>query len=779
VLKSYHETKETTTTTSGYAAAHTRALLCLREAKYEACEVAIREARLVALQSVAVAVAESYSRAYPAMLRLHALRDIECALSTIQQQQTKLQPRRLRITTYDMSRQELIAHSRVLRRICGENDIEGQSWLQAAELARKSRRFQYASKALLNASAFASSKTFAIRLRIERAELLYDQGQIRRALLELEPLCHPDVDENDKKEEQARALLLHTEWQQRSGRTQGDSVIKQYRRVLDWRPNWARAHFVLGNYYDWLLMQRLTDEQGRDGMFIFFFEGYFLLYIASLLSFFLSLSLSFTHSSLLPIHTTGTMNAARVRLIQNRECQFLLELLNHYGRALECSGRCGNTDDVGDIVYRALPRLLTLWLEFGRSVVIANATSQRPKTRRRGSSMSTKSSKKSSSPSEKLENDVNDIIERFAQTLPAYMLYTALPQLVASVGHGNDSVWTILRAILVRILQTYTNRGLWAVMGVSFSVISKLRERRAKEITSIVSSKSKEKSRQIDVFTTMFTSLNRLARNTDIKGKKIKVNIIQNRRSKNELKEAQIVLPLQRHLLANIPTESASEIELSVFSQKDVWISSFRREAEVMSSKERPKKIYVIGNDGKMYPFLCKAERRGDLRKDSKMMEFSGVINRLLHKDPEGRRRKLRLRTYRVVCLSEDCGLIEWVRVVVVSFSYRTSSTYFHLYHQQVRRTAGYRTLVRACYESLGHSPPLKKTTRLKAKYALSLYFSLNSCTTHSHTHTHTHTIPDTKICKKKFLNTPEKRSQNTIKNISNHIFLFYSIIGF
>ena len=110
VLKSYHETKSETSI--GYNAVHTRALLCLREAKYEACEIAIREARLVALQSVAVAVAESYSRAYPAMLQLHALRDIECALSRAQQQ-SSTQRRRVRITTYDMSRQELIAHSRV------------------------------------------------------------------------------------------------------------------------------------------------------------------------------------------------------------------------------------------------------------------------------------------------------------------------------------------------------------------------------------------------------------------------------------------------------------------------------------------------------------------------------------------------------------------------------------------------------------------------------------------------------------------------------------------
>ena len=201
--------------------------------------------------------------------------------------------------------------------------------------------------------------------------------------------------------------------------------------------------------------------------------------------------------------------------------------------------------------------------------------------------------------------------------------------------------------ILVRILDTFPTRALWSVLGVSFSVLSKHRARRAKEITSIVASKSKEKSLQIDVFNTMFKSLNLLARDTNVKGKKIKVTIIQNRRNQTELKQARIVLPLQRHLLANIPTEStSSDIELSVFSQQDVCISSFRREAEVMSSKERPKKIYVVGDDGKTYPFLVKSERRGDLRKDSKMVEISEVINRLLHKDPEGRRRKLRLRTW-------------------------------------------------------------------------------------------------------------------------------------
>lgn len=44
-------------------------------------------------------------------------------------------------------------------------------------------------------------------------------------------------------------------------------------------------------------------------------------------------------------------------------------------------------------------------------------------------------------------------------------------------------------------------------------------------------------------------------------------------------------------------------------------------------------------------------------------MEFNGMINRLLQQDPAGRARKLRLRTYAVICLNEECGVLEWVQV--------------------------------------------------------------------------------------------------------------------
>jgi serine/threonine-protein kinase ATR len=92
-----------------------------------------------------------------------------------------------------------------------------------------------------------------------------------------------------------------------------------------------------------------------------------------------------------------------------------------------------------------------------------------------------------------------------------------------------------------------------------------------------------------------------------------------------------------------------------------VTTSRCQEQADVFRTKERPKKITFIGNDGREYPFLCKAERRGDLRKDARMMEFGVMVNQLLQNHPDARRWNLEVRTFNVVIFTESCGLLEWV----------------------------------------------------------------------------------------------------------------------
>ena len=49
-----------------------------------------------------------------------------------------------------------------------------------------------------------------------------------------------------------------------------------------------------------------------------------------------------------------------------------------------------------------------------------------------------------------------------------------------------------------------------------------------------------------------------------------------------------------------------------------------------------------MGSDGHKYLFLAKPQ--DDLRKDSRMMDMLGVLNRLLAKQPASRRRALGVR---------------------------------------------------------------------------------------------------------------------------------------
>ena len=42
-------------------------------------------------------------------------------------------------------------------------------------------------------------------------------------------------------------------------------------------------------------------------------------------------------------------------------------------------------------------------------------------------------------------------------------------------------------------------------------------------------------------------------------------------------------------------------------------------------------------------------------------MEFNQLISRYLVRDPESRKRNLHIRSYAVIPLNEECGLIEWI----------------------------------------------------------------------------------------------------------------------
>ena len=109
-----------------------------------------------------------------------------------------------------------------------------------------------------------------------------------------------------------------------------------------------------------------------------------------------------------------------------------------------------------------------------------------------------------------------------------------------------------------------------------------------------------------------------------------------------------------------------SEIEIpgiyqsqgGVSEESVVKISSFSKKLIVLNSKQHPRKIIIYGSDGKEYPFLLKGH--DDIRQDERFMQLFGLINSLLSKDSDTRKKNLFIRRYPVIPLSNNTGIIGW-----------------------------------------------------------------------------------------------------------------------
>lgn len=98
------------------------------------------------------------------------------------------------------------------------------------------------------------------------------------------------------------------------------------------------------------------------------------------------------------------------------------------------------------------------------------------------------------------------------------------------------------------------------------------------------------------------------------------------------------------------PDEDASIVRIVAFSQQ----------LNVIQSKQRPRKLSMVGSDGKEYQFLLKGHE--DLRQDERVMQVFGLINKLFAKsDRRTLLHGVEMTTFSVVALSANAGLIEWV----------------------------------------------------------------------------------------------------------------------
>ncbi|KAK0178060.1 hypothetical protein PV328_002041 [Microctonus aethiopoides] len=89
-----------------------------------------------------------------------------------------------------------------------------------------------------------------------------------------------------------------------------------------------------------------------------------------------------------------------------------------------------------------------------------------------------------------------------------------------------------------------------------------------------------------------------------------------------------------------------------------VSVYKYDHHFEGVGGVNAPKKIICIGTDGIERKQLIKG--KDDLRQDAVMQQVFTIINLLLCTRKETRRRKLNIRTYKIVPLSQRSGVLEW-----------------------------------------------------------------------------------------------------------------------
>ncbi|KAJ7539120.1 hypothetical protein O6H91_11G077400 [Diphasiastrum complanatum] len=593
----------------------------------------LMQCRLALLAPLAAASMESYARAYPVVVKLHMLQELEDFNSMIltadedgkrheelaegsysftKEHVVQDWEGRLKITQPSLwTREPILALRRLVYSASNMPSEVGGCWLHYAKLCRAAGHYETANRAILQAQSSGALNSY-----MERAKLLWDTKRTHCAISELQQALVNAVPTEDlgvrgtmtsgsEDPNVAKALLLIARWVHHTGQKQKEDVISLYTRVKELQPRWEKSYFFMAKYYDDLLADARRRQEETPEM-------------------------SNNRGTSVKRQTMSISGNAIVA-DEKSWWTYLPDALLFYAKGLHKGHRH---------LFQALPRLLTLWFEFG--------------TVYQGETMTKDKGVKT------IHARVMSIMRGCLKDLPTYQWLTALPQLVSRICHQNEEVVRLVKHIITTVLQAYPQQALWTMAAVSKSTVPARREAAAEILQQARNAAHQERDRVLfNQFTGLCEQMIKLCFYAG-QPKAQMLSISAEFSSLKRMMPVGVVMPIQRALTVTLPANGVTDSSYNPFpAGDDSTISGIKDDVEILASLQRPKKVVLIGSDGTDHPFLCKP--KDDLRKDARMMEFTTMINRLLSKDPKSRRRRLYIRTFAVIPLTEDCGMVEWV----------------------------------------------------------------------------------------------------------------------
>uniref|UniRef100_A0A669AX27 Serine/threonine-protein kinase ATR n=1 Tax=Oreochromis niloticus TaxID=8128 RepID=A0A669AX27_ORENI len=536
----------------------------------------------------------TYQRGYEYIVRLHMLSELEHTFNELLKQRqgsvsnlSQLPPHwsdRLEMTQNSFRAKEpVLALRRALLSLGTQpecQELVGECWLQSARVARKAGHHQTAFNALLNAE-----NTNLAELVTEKAKWLWSKGDVHQALIVLQKgvaQCFPEdqpLTDPRSLQTKGKAMLLVGRFMEETANFESNAIMKTYKDVTNLLPEWEDGNFYLAKYYD-KVMPMVTDNKLEK-------QGNLIRYIVTF-----------------------------------------------FGNALQFGNQ---------YIYQAMPRMLSLWLDFGAKVCECEKAGRADRQMRQELSK------------------INTVMSEHCSKLAPYQFLTAFSQLISRVCHSSDEVFNVLMTIVAKVFLTYPQQAMWLMTAVSKSSYP-MRMNRCNQILKKAVSLKQSLEKFIGDANRLTDKLLELC-NKPVDGNSttlsMSIHFKQLKRLVEEPTFSQILIPLQSVLIPTLPSTGGENTQHDAFPGHWAYLDGFEDSVEILASLQKPKKISLKGSDGRSYTMMCKP--KDDLRKDCRLMEFNCLINKCLRKDAESRRRELHIRTYAVIPLNEECGIIEWV----------------------------------------------------------------------------------------------------------------------
>ncbi|KAL9104639.1 MAG: hypothetical protein Q9163_000443 [Psora crenata] len=602
-----------------------RALLALLDDRLDQFAMIIRNMRSFEARNLSTTSTASLQECHESMLRFHVLAELE-AISGAQGADyvdkanliESLNQRLEVLGPFVADKQYILGLRRATMQLSkrGFSNLEiASAWLMSAKLARKSDFTPQAFNAVLHASQLGDASA-----TIEHSRLLWREGNHRKAIQSLEGAIAANAFRSHDYTEAEESMNINN-----PGRQQQQNLLK------------AKAHLLLAKWID-------RAGQTQSDVIIHQYKkavefhnrwerGHY--YLGK------------HYNKLLESEKCKPPPKQAQTFITGETAKLVVE---NYLRSLAFGAK---------YIYQTMPRILTLWLDLGTEA-------EQPLDSRYSNDETFRSH--TVAQRRKLLAACNAQIKKYIDRLPAFVFYTALPQIVARICHQNQAVYSLLVDIVAKVCIQHAPQALWTLLAMVKSSSKDRANRGVACMTRVLENarRAKNESAGADL-RALITQGQKLSDQLlrvcegDIQGKQTNISLTKDLGFNHKTAVSKLAMPIETCLTASLPTtETVQMKQHKAFSSNDyIHISAFLDDVLVLNSLQRPRKISIRGSDGLVYALLCKP--KDDLRKDQRLMEFNAMINRALKKDAECSKRRLYIKTYAVTPLNEECGLIEWI----------------------------------------------------------------------------------------------------------------------